>query len=449
MMNKRGFTLMELLVYMAIVGIVVVVAGQVYSDSTKMRVRTQSMIKANQEAENVALLLRNDMEQMGAKSSREEIVSNGDDTFSSVFRDVYMDPSNVDESLRDSSSFVLTSEEDLKFRKVRYTDDGKYYSVEEVRWFLDETDLKRSCWTVAKKAGVTLDENDPCSKESEDEAVPVIIAEHVTSFSVEAGRPQVLEDDVQLFPRTGDNFMLVPRFGETHYNFIDVENNGTSSKLSGFASNFDMMNNQVVDISSDPTQAEKNQLFAFEYESAGTPSATQWKTYCQLEGNNFTFVPLVTYEISFEIPASTNTNKMAMFKPEQDFLAVGFRNVEGASSSQIEDFPFYPPALMASSAKIRAMRFSVADTVKNVCMEFTFASASPVTATGDLTIENLKLKQLATTTYKFTSWNTETTANKKEKKNVKAFQFELKIKKNKENGSVRQTVLVPSNGPRD
>lgn len=60
-MNKRGFTLMELLVYMAIVGIVVVIAGQVYSDSTKMRIRTQGMITANEIAENAGVLIRDDV----------------------------------------------------------------------------------------------------------------------------------------------------------------------------------------------------------------------------------------------------------------------------------------------------------------------------------------------------------------------------------------------------
>ena len=51
---KAGFTLVELLVYIAIVGIVVIVAGQAFSNSTKMRVRTQSMLKASEVAENVA-----------------------------------------------------------------------------------------------------------------------------------------------------------------------------------------------------------------------------------------------------------------------------------------------------------------------------------------------------------------------------------------------------------
>ena len=59
--RREGFTLIELMVYIAIVGIVVIVAGQAYSNSTKMRVRTQSMIKASEVAENVATLFKQDV----------------------------------------------------------------------------------------------------------------------------------------------------------------------------------------------------------------------------------------------------------------------------------------------------------------------------------------------------------------------------------------------------
>ena len=69
--KKSGFTLMELLVYMAIVGIVVVIAGEAFSNSTKFRVRTDNMIRSTQEAENAAMLFREDVSQMGAKNSVE------------------------------------------------------------------------------------------------------------------------------------------------------------------------------------------------------------------------------------------------------------------------------------------------------------------------------------------------------------------------------------------
>jgi prepilin-type N-terminal cleavage/methylation domain-containing protein len=69
--SRNGFTLMELLVYMMIVGIIVVIAGHAFSNSTKFRVRTQNMLKATQEAENVATLFKADVSQMGAKTSLE------------------------------------------------------------------------------------------------------------------------------------------------------------------------------------------------------------------------------------------------------------------------------------------------------------------------------------------------------------------------------------------
>ena len=72
---KSGFTLMELIVYMGIVGIVVVIAGQAFSNSTKFRIRTDNMIKASQEAENVATIFKEDVSQMGAKSSKEDGVA--------------------------------------------------------------------------------------------------------------------------------------------------------------------------------------------------------------------------------------------------------------------------------------------------------------------------------------------------------------------------------------
>ena len=36
---KSGFTLMELMVYIGLLGLIVIIAGQAFSDSTRMRIR--------------------------------------------------------------------------------------------------------------------------------------------------------------------------------------------------------------------------------------------------------------------------------------------------------------------------------------------------------------------------------------------------------------------------
>lgn len=50
MQRASGFTLIELMVYIALLGGIVLIAGQAFSDSTKMRVRTQSMLQASETA---------------------------------------------------------------------------------------------------------------------------------------------------------------------------------------------------------------------------------------------------------------------------------------------------------------------------------------------------------------------------------------------------------------
>ena len=93
--RKAGFTLVELLVYIGIVGIVVIVAGQAFSNSTKMRVRTQSMLKASEVAENVATLIKEDVAQMGAKSAIDPTASTASADAFTLKEKVYIDPKSA------------------------------------------------------------------------------------------------------------------------------------------------------------------------------------------------------------------------------------------------------------------------------------------------------------------------------------------------------------------
>ena len=451
--RKSGFTLIELLVYIGIVGIIVIVAGRAFSNSTKMRMRTQSMLKASEVAENVASLIKDDIAQMGSKSSQEGTadLTGNNDTFAGVYSNVYMHPDDEAKAKRDSSSFKLDPDKsgsDFRFRRVSYDALGRYRSIVEVHWFKEGKLLKRSCWTIAKRSGMTLEDDDPCREESEDDAPVVVVAEDVESFVVEAGKPIIHDDEQLIFP-TDELFMLVPRYGDNHYHILSVNNNGKRSVLTGFAGNFDLNGNVVTDAINHPENAERNQLFAAVFNAGVAESPDTWRTLCAAEGNHFTLLPDATYEISFWVPPPSAGDKMGMFNPGRDFLSVGLRSSTGAKFNQVDDFLFYPPTGVGSGAPRHAIRFSVPEQINNACVVFSFVSFSPVTSQGTLTIDSLKVKKVATASYSFDGWNPESATNIKDKKNVKAVRVSLRIKKNGESGEAKQVIQVPSNGPRD
>lgn len=437
--KRAGFTLMELMVYIAIVGIVVIVAGQAFSNSTKMRVRTQSMLKASEVAENVAALMKDDIAQMGAKSAM-----NAANVFSTVYNDVYMDTANAEADKIDKSSFRLNSASDLSFRRVRYDDNGVFVSVEEVRWWLDGSNLKRSCRTVSSEVAIATD--DPCSATDVAGATQkaVIVAENVDSLLFVMAKPSIMDDSEQLFPPSnGDEFMFLQRVdASAHYQMMNVENNGEISTFSGFAYNYE--NNAATNTNA-PGSAEKNQVYVAENNSDILP----WNTACAKKSNKFTLKPQTVYEISFRLPytgAENQADPVQMFAPGRDHMSVGFRNSDGTVPAGWNDFLFYPSVAPSASEK-RSMRFSVQDTIKDVCMAFTFVNYLSVIHDGKVRIKSLKLKQLATANYTFDDWSPE--SNIPQKKNVKAMKFILKTSRNGEAGRVETVVALPSNGPED
>ncbi len=464
---KKGFTLMELLVYMAIVGIIVLVAGQAFTDSTKFRVRTQNMLKATQEAENVATLFKSDVSQMGAKSSKEAGNADGGekygDKFSNVYSDVFIDPDNAVDDNKDSSSFLIANEDgfsNLIVRRVRYDNLGHYQAVEEISWFVEGGILKRSCRTVSG----AQDEN-ACKEQTAEEAKSdaVEIATGVVKFNVVASRPSVMVESEQMFPPgNATQFKLIPRTGEAGYVTLNVTNGsgeankgGESAVLSQFFSNYSNASENLVD----ETNRRVNQVFAIKNEDAALDS---WKNMCSNYNGTLTFEKDQEYEIYFEIPVPANSkDKSLMFVPGTDHMSVGFRSVSTGDYPKkdnvrlMDDFLFFPPLDPDKGAGSRSMRFTVPEKVENVCLAFTFACYSPLVSQGTLTIENLKVRKLAGANYDFETPHFNPESNKKDKKNVKALKLELQIArggKNGENGETGEVEIVvptPSNGPRD
>lgn len=443
--RKRGFTLMELMVYIAIVGIVVIVAGQAFSNSTKMRVRTQSMLKASEVAENVAVLFKTDVAQTGAKSSMETHATDGsDDTFSDVHKAVYMD-TTVDNEDLSSFRFVPTSPasnanlEQFVMRRVRYGSDGKYQAVEEVTWLLENKVLKRRCVVVDDGAAGT----DCAPKGTTGDALNEFtteIATDVDSFKVLPAIPSGQEGNLQIFPSASGSgaIRFVSRTGVANMLPAVAGVGGTSVSLSGFASNFNEENDGI------PSIKNKNEVYVFE----NSDVAGSWKTLCEDAANHFTFNPGQEYELSFGISIPTGeTEGSKMFVPGKDHMAIGFRNSDGEKFAQIPDFMFYPPSISDANGVRRTMRFTVPSAVNDACLAFTFSFFSPLASSGTLTISNLRLTKTAGATYSFNPATTSVaTANKK---NVKAFQLMLKIKRNGESGDVVLIVPTPSNGPND
>ena len=480
---KKGFTLIELVVYMAIMGIIVVVAGQAFSNSTKFRVRTQNMLKATQEAENVATLFKADVSQMGTKTSLETgaaangadyglkfytvcpTSTNADDCISNQ---IYRDPDNSTLENRDSSSFILenvsTGIDKLTFFRTRYDGSGHYLGVEKVEWFVEGKKLYRRCEVIVKKTTYTVSSTDPCYKDkSKDKPDRVEIADGVEKFHIVAASPSENVASVQVFPPCTstpctEKFKLIPRTGDDGFvTFLAVENSeGTGTTLSQFFSNFSNTTNGGELLNK--TDWKQNQAIAIKYETL-TGDAS-WNERCNSYGK-ISLEKDQEYEISFETTKPTKTDKSLMFVPGEDHMSVGFRSagtgdfLKKDGKILVDDFMFFPPVNAAGSGT-RSMRFTIASNVTDACLAFTFASFSPLVSQGNITIKNLKLKKIASSNYSFeTAFDASATSNFKEKKNVKALKLELQIarggKNNKkgETGEVVMVVPIPSNGPRD
>ncbi|SHL01963.1 prepilin-type N-terminal cleavage/methylation domain-containing protein [Fibrobacter sp. UWT2] len=435
-MKKSGFTLMELLVYMAIVGIVVVIAGEAFSNSTKFRIRTDNMIKSSHEAEELASLLKADVQQTGAKYSKENTVPGDNDSFDGHVVNVYMDPTS------DLSSFnidpISDAYDNFTIRYLRYDDQGRYQATEQVEWSVDDTKkvLKRNCVLLDKLSSYNP-KRDPCS------AGAIEMATGVEKFKVYPAIPSIRSNadadhqDEQVFPPVGtDVFSLIARVDAADIIAPSyVSGGGTGVSLRGFARNYNDANGTIND-----ALKQKNELYVAM--NSGTSTAFSECRQLTLEAG-------IEYEISFGLAYPNDESDAAqLFVPGRDHMAVGFRNTSGQPIANFNDFLFYPPTSTTSQGN-RTMRFTVPQKIENVCMAFTFATYSPLAGSGTVTISNLKLKRIAGSNYVFDPAITIPTVDKK---NVKAFKIELEVGRGGKNGHAGETghidivVPAPSNG---
>lgn len=427
-MKKSGFTLMELMVYIAILGVVVIIAGQAFSNSTKIRVRTESMVKANEEAGRIGAIIQEDLALMGSKSSKERGATEyARDSFY-VSDSVYMNA-----AADDFSSFTRVQKDandSFVTRRMRYDDGGHFASVEEVSWYVSKGKLYRKCRSLEVKGSESSD----CPKSGN----TVEVADNVAKFQVVPAQPAVMAGtSSKIFPSSDASdrdFRLIPRKqGDLVVPTLNPEKGGAQVTLSSFASNYNVAEQKVGDTK------KANQLYA----AAGTDDAGFSETGWSMNCTRITLEPRTEYELYFKVPYVAN-NKSRSFCPGMDHMAVGFRNsADGSSVRGLSDFTFYPPMDLAADDE-RRFRIKTDSLKSDVCIAFTFSMFSPTAPGGAVTISHLSLSKVEDSEYEFDE--SFYPANVEDKQKVKAVKLMLTINRNGESGVVSGVVSTPSNG---
>jgi len=421
-----GFTLIELVVYMAIMGFIIIVAGRVFSDSTKMRIRSQNMIASAEEAGRVSALIKEDVSQMGAKSWK-----NPSDGSFKVAKGVY---NKYNDPQQDLSSYKLLSDEKgIEFKKVLYKNDGTCRAVLKITWELDAAkNLYRKCEPITDS-----DCTNTLGSDTELECpTSIVMATGVTTFKFETSK-------------SGTAGLLFPPEGSTGFSFIVNKTNSSPTLFSGNSLD------ESLFVENNST-SESNHTDFYLTTSTATNTSSCW---------SYSFKADEEYTIDFDLPCTSYAcrdasksltdepyNSMTMFQPGKDHLFIGLRKPDMNGDPfminnvpVVPDFLFYPPQ-DTNANKIRHFEFSVPKTSSGsditACIGITAAFYTEA-ANGHLEIENIKVSRKTDEVYNFSGPSGGTQAD------VKAFKLTLKIEKGakvKEISEAVTVIPVPNNG---
>ena len=161
--GQRGFTLVELAVYMVVASIAVTLAAHMWSMASVSNADTRKRAEINSDMQDILFFLDDDIGRIGAKSYHSNAWihydgwDNADDSASwrsnRVLRDVYWDTTRVGPMLaefRDSSSFEIVDHDtldELKFKCLVYDTAGKAFALDSVLYSVEPSHkLVRRHW---------------------------------------------------------------------------------------------------------------------------------------------------------------------------------------------------------------------------------------------------------------------------------------------------------------
>ena len=211
--GQRGFTLVELAIYMVVASIAVTLAAHMWSMASVSNADTRKRAEINADMQDVLFFLDDDIGRIGAKTFLRDsaIAYDGwdndeSDTVSwksaSVRRDVYWDTAHVSalsSEFKDSSSFDIVDNDStdvLKFKSLVYDTAGRARWLDSVVYAIDAGShrLVRRTWRWGF-------EDDSAHKARVARTVDsaIVVAENVYKFDVTAG--------VYLADSTGDTLL--------------------------------------------------------------------------------------------------------------------------------------------------------------------------------------------------------------------------------------------------
>jgi len=468
---KRGFTLIELVVYMAIMSFVIVVAGRVFSDSTSMRVRSQNLLKSSSEIGKLAHLLTEDISQMGVKAWGQSTTCENIDNYDNCYKvishgKVYMnDNKNTEGEIIDPSSYILIRKQigtnpdrfadSLVFRKAVFDDNSKFIAVREIALYTKGDSLFRKCRQVTNKypdgtsADGKLDKDCESTVSNINDAPKILMAINITNFKL---TPSMTEEEM-LFDDQFGLYSPLP-YGDLKKP-SNCKNHNNRTEVSGFTSNYAGDN-------SPPSGSVRYELYLSDKLSSKCDdwSASDCKELVFKQKN---------YVIEFKMPFKNDEG--TQFQPGVDHLSIGLRNKQGGKvDGAPQDVLFYPPQDIVSKDMVRHIELPIKkdtdpDKTIKACVAITMAFYSPTASEGELTFEDFKVFRKTDENFDFLKpgavgydeygiGDNNTVSKIKEKKSVKAFELMVEMtigKEERKSGTFSQKdrgiiVATPNNG---